>query len=139
MSVPQIIVTIIVSCLGSSALFGFIQFLISRRDKKKNNLDQLIENINALKKSNEDFDEAFKQVHLDTCRLQLMNLIHMAPKNVSGILELGKHYFVDLDGDSFLSTLFSQWLRDQHLEESIPDWFKNYEEADSDTVNHSSN
>ena len=99
----DIIVTIIVSCIGSSALFGFIQFIITRRDKKKGDLAGVKESVEDLKNTNKKFQESFEQIHLDTCRLQLMTLIHMAPQNVASILELGKHYFDDLDGDSYLS------------------------------------
>jgi len=136
MPVGEIIVTIIVSCVGSSALFGFVQFLISRRDKKKGGMAKLIESIDELKEANKNSENSSKQMQLDICRLQLMTLIHMAPKNVANILELGKHYFVDLKGDSYLSTLFSQWLRDQHLEESVPEWFENYEEEGESPVAH---
>lgn len=50
----ELIIAIVGSIVGSSALFGFIQFLVSRKDKKDEKFDKLQESIDSL---TEDVDE----------------------------------------------------------------------------------
>ena len=85
---------LIVALLGS----GLIQFLITRHDAKK-----------GIAAQNSD-------------RMQLMLLIADYPRKTDEILEVAKHYFVILKGNSFIKTLFSDWLRSQNIDP--PEWFK---------------
>lgn len=109
------ILPVILAALGSSALFGFIQFLISRHDSKKGAMAALNANIGELK-------TAVEQLEVESCRVQLMTLIHMSPRNAADILNLAFRYFVDLNGDTYLTSLFSAWLKEQNIDQPI--WFK---------------
>lgn len=109
------IIAVILAALGSSALFGFIQFLISRHDSKKGAMAELSQDIKDLK-------GLVNKLDVESCRTQLMLLIHISPRNAADILTLGLHYFVDLHGDTYLTALFSEWLKSQNIDKPI--WFK---------------
>ena len=47
----QSILTILLSIVGSSAVFGFIQFMITRKDNKNEKLDKLSKDIGEVKSS----------------------------------------------------------------------------------------
>ena len=42
-------------------------------------------------------------------RLELMNLIQNDPHNKVEIERLARHYFLDLDGNSYMSSVYSRW------------------------------
>lgn len=111
----EFILPTILAALGSSALFGFIQFMISRHDSKKGAMAALVQDVKDLK-------TAVGQLEVESCRVQLMTLIHTNPRNAADILTLALHYFVDLNGDTYLTALFSEWLKSQNID--TPIWFK---------------
>lgn len=92
------IIPIIIAAMSSTALFGFIQFLISRHDHQKTIVSQSID------------------------RIQLMLLLADYPKEVDEILMVARHYFIELKGNGFVKTLFSEWIKSQNI--NIPEWFK---------------
>lgn len=96
--------TIIVSVLGSTAISGLIQFLISRHDSKKNVQSKLM----TLEK--------------DGLRTQLLILILLKPEDTHEILTLAEHYFSPpLSGDWYLTPIFNRWCIDNGIGE--PAWF----------------
>ena len=112
----ETIVAIILAIIASAAaILSFIQFLITRRDKKKGAWTQLTADM-------KDTKAAVSELSMDLCRLQLLLLIYTSPKSAADILPLAFHYFVELNGDQFLTALFSDWLRTQNINKPI--WFK---------------
>ena len=104
----SILVPILIAVLSSSALTSFIQFLISRKDKQKDDLEGIKEQLIKLEK--------------DTCRTQLLILMSDYPDRQDEIMRLSKHYFRDLKGNWYLTTMFSKWLSDNKIEK--PSWFE---------------
>jgi len=51
----------------------------------------------------------------------LLVLLSLYPKKGDEIYTVAKHYFVDLEGDSFLVPLFKDWL--DQKEQAYPEWF----------------
>ena len=101
------IITIIVAVVGSNALFGFIQFLLSRRDKRKNITEKISNQLSRQEK--------------DILRTQLLVLIALRPKEQQEILTVAEHYFGDLKGNWYMTSLFNKWLLDSDI--ASPDWF----------------
>lgn len=101
------IITIIVAVVGSNALFGFIQFLLNRRDKRKNITDKITDQLSRQEK--------------DILRTQLLVLIALRPKEQQEILMVAEHYFGDLNGNWYMTSLFNRWLLDSDI--ASPDWF----------------
>ena len=52
---------------------------------------------------------------LAVTRLELMVLIEHDPTNVVEIEKLAKHYFLDLEGDTYVTSVVSQWCKEQSV------------------------
>lgn len=105
---------IILAAVGSAGLFNLIQFLITRKDKKKDALADIRSDIAELK-------AAAHIAEKDSCRTQLLLLMAYYPDQKSEIMKLAQHYFVDLNGDWYMTSLFSIWLKANNLD--VPIWF----------------
>ena len=99
--------TIVLAVIGSNALFAFLQFLIGRHDTKKNIKGKLT----VLEK--------------DVLRTQLLLLILLKGEEKQEILTIAEHYFKDLHGDWYMTSIFNKWLKEKTIAE--PDWFDNKE------------
>lgn len=97
------VTTIVVAILASNALFAFLQFLITRHDTKKNVKGKL------------------KTLEKDGLRTQLLLLILMQPDEQQEILTLAEHYFKDLHGNWYMTSIFNKWL--QKSDVAKPEWF----------------
>lgn len=118
------IVTVLVALLTS----GLIQYLLSRHDEKDEEHETLVNAIADLKKYVED---KFKQIEKkqvvaekDALRTQLLTLIISMPDEEQEILTLGRHYFADLKGNWYMTSIFKKWCDSRGLE---PEWFDNKE------------
>lgn len=107
----DITATIVVTVLGSNALFAFFQFLINRHDTKKN--------ING----------KLTLLEKDGLRTQLLLLLLLMPDEKKEILTIGQHYFSKppdgLGGNWYMTSLFDKWL--DKYDVAKPQWFKGTE------------
>lgn len=104
----DLIIPVIAAALGSSALFSFIQFLISRKDNQASTLKRIENSITGLRQ--------------DNIRTQLLLMISDYPQNIEEIFKLAEEYFVKLEGNWYMSAVFNKWLQSQGLPK--PDWYK---------------
>ena len=104
----ELILPVVIAIIGSSGLMSFFQFLITRKDKIGERLASIDNMLNRLEK--------------DGCRTQLLILISDYPGRQDEIMKLAKHYFYDLKGDWYLTSLFEKWLKDNEMLK--PSWFK---------------
>ena len=95
---------ILLGVLGSSAFCELVRYYIGRKTSK----NEITERLDKLEK--------------DGVRSQLMTLIHDYPNRVDEIMEVGHHYFVDLQGNWFMTGLFEKWLEENNV--SKPKWLK---------------
>lgn len=98
------ITSIVIAVLASNALFAFVQFLITRHDTKKNVKGKLT----LLEK--------------DVLRTQLLLMVLLKPEEKTEILTIGQHYFVDLKGNWYMTSIFNKWL--EEYADGKPEWFK---------------
>ncbi len=108
MDTTSIILAIIGAILGSAGLFSFLQYLISRHDKKNDKLAVVLARL----------DKGEKVQHetvLRVTRLELNNLIHDDPDNVEAIVQVAKYYFIDLDGNAYAHAKFEQWAGEHNV------------------------
>lgn len=108
------IVISVISCLLTGGLLGFIQFMIQRHDKKHGLLNTIIERLDSV-------DEKQIKSEKDALRTQLLMMISNYPHEHREILMLAQRYFFDLKGNWFCSTLFENYLKQEHIK--IPKWF----------------
>lgn len=102
--------TVIIAVLGSNALFAFIQFMISRHDSKDGDkFDKIAKELNYVKK--------------DVLRTQLLLLILIKPEETQEIMTIAEHYFAELHGNWYMTSIFNKWLEQEVIAE--PEWFDN--------------
>ena len=109
----EILRTVLISIIGSAAVFGFIQFLISRNDQRNDDLKEIKDGIKDLQKET-------KKLKKDSVRSQLLTLIILQPDEEKEILDLAQHYFCDLKGNWYMSPLFYKWCQKKKIS---PEWF----------------
>lgn len=101
------VLTAVCAALGSAGLFTFLQFLIDRRDRKKDRFGKIEKKLDKLEK--------------DGCRTQLLIMLSDYPENTKEIMELAQHYFSDLRGNWYMSAVFEGWMKAQGVR--VPDWY----------------
>lgn len=100
--------------LGSAGLFSFAQFMVSRHDGKRKDLEQI-------KKELRDISHKCDRNELATTRLQLIFLIETQPHNKDTILTTAQRYFVELDGNGEAWAIFYGWAEKNKLDIG---WYK---------------
>ena len=88
------------------ALIGAGSWVIKEVNSSVNN------RVDALEQK---IDDNHTQQELATTRLELMVLMEHDPNNVVEIEKLARHYFLDLDGDMYLTSVFSKWCTEHGL------------------------
>ena len=82
------------------------------REKSDQNMKMFEEHVSKLIKISED-------TRKDTLRIQLLMLIKDQPENIDTILKIAESYFVELDGDWYMTSEFKRWAKAHEVE--IPD------------------
>lgn len=101
------VMPIILAIIGGGA-FGFIEFLIKRKDTKQTDkIDKLNKSIESLQRSQ--------------CRTEMLVMMNHYPNEQMEIMRLAKVYFCDMKGDFYLTSLFSKWLKENNID--VPIWF----------------
>jgi hypothetical protein len=90
--------------------------LISRHDKKQDEKS-------GIRAALKDIQSKQKKQEKDSVRTQLLVLIFLQPDEKQEILTLGEHYFKNLKGDWYMTSIFAKWL-DRHVGVK-PEWFDN--------------
>lgn len=106
---------VVAACLGSTGLFTLVGQIIKNRREKSDKKDTLRKEVQELRKD-------VKRLERDSCRTQLLVMMRDYPLERAEIMQLGEHYFADLDGNWYLSSIFSAWLKENGF--AVPDWFK---------------
>lgn len=104
----------VIAVIGSTAVFSFIQFLFQRHDRK-------VEMKNGIKSTMREIQVTVAKLEKDGCRTQMLVLMSDYPHERAELMTLAEHYFKDLKGDWYMSSLFAKWLKDNGIEK--PDWF----------------
>lgn len=100
---------VVIGLLGGGTIFGFIQFLISRHDKKNEQLDRIEKKVDlSLEKGDRN--------ELATTRLQLFFLMTTQPNNVDTIQKTAYRYFIELDGNGEAWSAFKIWAEDHKVD-----------------------
>ena len=108
------IVISVISCIGTGGILVFVQFLIQRHDNKHGLLQAII---TRLDKAEERQEKAEK----DALRTQLLLMMCDYPKEHQEILLLAQRYFDGLHGNWYCTTLFENYLEQEHI--AFPKWF----------------
>ena len=99
--------TIISTILGSGALFTFIQFLITRYDKRK-------------EKKIEEIYNRLDGISLSQYRTEMLVMMNHYQTETIEILRLAQKYFTS-GGDFYMTKLFAKWLKANNIPKPL--WF----------------
>ena len=91
----------VLALLGSTAVATLIQFFVNRHDKR--------------------LEERLNRLERDGLRTQMLVLIIQRPEEKQEILTIAEHYFKDLKGDWYMTSIFNKWIVDSDIAE--PEWF----------------
>ena len=93
---------LIPAILGSAGVFSLIQFLVTRHDRRNDDLKLIKKELTIMKKSQDD-------TNIRISRMELMSLIKNDPDNVDAILQVAEYYFIELDGNAYAHAVFEKW------------------------------
>lgn len=117
---------IILAAIGSTGLWQFLRFLVLNHKKKKFDMDQAVQDmqkeLSILHGNQEEMKESLAKNERDSVRTQLMLLMSDYPDNTSEIMAVAQHYFDDIGGNWYMTSMFNQWLESRDI--GKPDWFK---------------
>lgn len=109
---------IILAIFTSNALFVFIEHMIDRHDERDEDRKSIKTKLADLETAMKD---KFKLLEKDTLRTQLLLLILEKPNETQEILTVAEHYFKDLKGNWYMTTIFHKWCKEHNIEQPI--WF----------------
>ena len=118
---------------GLTIICGLLAFFIrpirekitrakERERKAQENFEELKSEIKEIKADIKKVQDKQKNSEKDELRTQLLMLIADYPSEKAEIMKLSEHYFGDLSGNWYLTSLFNKWLEDNHI--AKPEWFK---------------
>lgn len=109
------IIELVAALIAGGGLYKFVQFLIERKDKSKDKFANIEKTLARI-------EQDIKESKQDRCRMQLLNLIQHNPQNTDTILMIAKKYFVELEGNWYMDSMFTEWAGNYNVK--LPSWFK---------------
>ena len=103
-----------ISVLGSGAFATLVTALINAFSSRKTKLKGIADKLNTI-------EAKLVTSEKDALRTQLLIMISDYPSETQEILTIAQHYFGDLKGDWYATSLFNKWIRDWGVAE--PTWF----------------
>ena len=98
-------IALISGLLGAGGIIGFIQFMISRHDSQKSDFIKIERDIGEIKGT-------LQETIIRVTRGELKDLIRDDPDNVEAIMQVAGYYFVELDGNAYMHTIFEKWAKE---------------------------
>lgn len=109
------VVIAVIAGVFSGAFFSFVQFLISRKDERKNDLSEIKKDLSEIKKQQAKTEK-------DSIRTQMLMLMNNYAENEQEILTLAEYYFHELKANFYMTSMFQKWLHQNNVE--VPGWFQ---------------
>lgn len=114
MTVGEYVIAILGIIVGGVGLWKFFEFLIARQDAKKAQKNEVLKRL-------EKIEDKLEKAERDSCRSQMIQLMTFFPDDRSELMRLSQHYFVDLHGNWYMTTLFRKHMKKHDME--LPDWW----------------
>lgn len=110
----EFIEAVVISVLGSGAFATLVTAVINAINNRKSKLK-------AIEGQLKSIDEKLVKSEKDALRTQLLILLSDYPEETQEIMTIAQHYFGDLKGDWYATSLFNKWITDNAIAE--PSWF----------------
>ena len=114
MTVGEYVIAILGIIVGGVGLWKFFEFLIARQDAKKAQKNEVLKRLDVI-------EDKLVKAERDSCRSQMIQVMTCFPDDKSELMRLAQHYFVDLHGNWYMTTLFRKHLKKHEIE--LPEWF----------------
>ena len=98
-----------------AAIITLVEYLIKRHDAKKGKMGELDSKLDSI-------DKRLEKTEKDELRTQLLLMVSDYPDDKAGIMAVAQHYFEDLNGNWYATSIFNQWLKKYGY--AKPEWFK---------------
>ena len=105
---------IIIAVVGSGALSALIAGIFNIIVNRKGRLA-------AIEAKLEEISSKLVMTEKDELRTQLLLLLSDYPEEKQEIMKLAEHYFRDLKGNWYATSLFNRWLTHNNIAQ--PEWF----------------
>lgn len=110
----EFIEAVVISVLGSGAFATLVTAIINAISNRKSKLKAISAQLDGI-------SEKLIKSERDALRTQLLIMISDYPEEKQEIMTIAQHYFGDLHGDWYATTLFNRWITDNDIAE--PNWF----------------
>lgn len=107
----QLIIAILGSGVVSAIIASATTLIVRYLDKKDSKEDKISE-----------IEKKVNRNEVDNVRLQMMLLMSDYPDEKQEIMRVAEHYFKDLKGNWYMTTMFNSWLTNNNI--ARPEWFK---------------
>ena len=71
----ELVIAVVVAVVGSNALWGFIQFLVQRKDNKEDYSKKIIEMIERLNRKIDKLDDELSERSAISCRIRIIKFM----------------------------------------------------------------
>jgi hypothetical protein len=107
-------VSIAIAIIGSGALSALVAGIFNLIVNRKGRLA-------AIEHTLAEINEKLEVAEKDQVRTQLLLMLANYMLETQEIMKIGEHYFKDLHGDWYATSLFNKWLTENHI--ASPEWF----------------
>ena len=105
---------VVISILGSGVFTTLVTAIINAVSNRKSKLK-------VVEKQLAEINDRLVKSEKDALRTQLLILISDYPHETQEIMTIAEHYFGDLHGDWYATSLFNRWITENEIAE--PSWF----------------
>lgn len=106
---------VVTAIIGSGALSALIAGVFNLVLNRKGRLAKIEASLDAINKQ-------LNRSERDSCRTQLLLLLSDYPEERNEIMTLAGHYFGDLKGNWYMTTIFNDFIEKNGI--AKPEWFK---------------
>lgn len=110
----EFIQAVTLAIIGSGAFTTLVTAIINAFNGRKSKLKKIEAQLSGI-------DEKLVKSEKDSLRTQLLIMLSDYPDEVQEIMTIAQHYFGDLKGDWYATSLFNKWITNNTIAE--PSWF----------------
>ena len=110
----EFIEAVVISVLGSGAFATLVTALVNAFSSRRTKLKGIADKLNTI-------EAKLVTSEKDALRTQLLIMISDYPEETQEIMTIAQHYFKDLKGDWYATSLFNRWIVEKGIAE--PSWF----------------
>ena len=121
----EYVVSIFLGVLSSAAFCELVRYFIGKltaNDKLEKRFEEIEDRFKEVEKLFNEIKSQLSKQEKDIVRDQLLTLMSDYPNRTDEIIEVAHHYFVDLNGNWYMTDIFAKWIDQEEIRR--PSWFK---------------